>query len=308
VTYAVLFLPALIAASFGIVGPQAARRLPPWQATWLLSAGGAVAALSGIALLGLLGFVVVGEQPAIAQEGHWSASALRDHAPVGGAVASAALMAVVIAGVAGLVVAARRGRAVLAAYRSCHDLPAGGGELVVVPDASGGAYALPGRPGRIVVSQPLLAELSARQRRALLAHERAHLEHGHHWHLAVVTVTTAINPLLLPLRSAAEQTVERWADEEAAAEVGDRRVVASALAAAALFLGPRPSAALAVATRAIPVRVAALLASPPQRRPIPMVLMLLLLLAGVASVLIAGKEVEHLFEFAMRAERARRAG
>jgi Zn-dependent protease with chaperone function len=308
VTYAVLCLPALIAASFGVVGPRVARRLPPWQATWLLSAGGAVASLSGVALLGLLGFVIVGEQPAVAEEGHWSVAALRDHAPVGGALASAALVAAVIAGAAGLAVAVRRGRAVLAAYRSCRDLPEAGGELVVVPVASAGAYALPGRPGRIVVSQPLLAELSAGQRRALLAHERAHLEHGHHWHLAVVTVMTAVNPLLFGLRRAAEQAVERWADEEAAAEVGDRRVVASALAAAALFLGPRPSAALAAATSAVPARVAALLASPPQRRSVPMVLMLLLLLGGVGSVLIAGKEVEHLFEFAMRAERARRAG
>jgi hypothetical protein len=308
VTYVVLCLPALIAASFGLVAPRVAPRLPPWHATWLLSAGGAVAALSAVALLGLLGFVIVGEQPAVAHEGHWSVAALRDHAPVDGAFSSASLVAVVIAGAAGLVVAARRGRAVLASYRSSHDLPGAGGELVVVPAASDGAYALPGRPGRIVVSRPLLAELSAGQRRALLAHERAHLEHGHHWHLAVVTVMTAINPLLFGLRRAAERAVERWADEDAAVEVGDRRTVASALMTSALFLGAPPSAALAVATSAVPARVAALLAPPPQRRSVPMVLMLLLLLAGVGAVLIAGKDVEHLFEFAMRADRARHIG
>src|SRR3954466_3910038 len=106
-TYVVLGLPALVAAGFGVVAPRVARRLPPSHATWLLSAGGAVAALGGVALLGLLGFVTGGEQPAIAQVGHWSVSALRDHAPVSGAVASAALVAVVIAAVAGLLVAAR---------------------------------------------------------------------------------------------------------------------------------------------------------------------------------------------------------
>jgi Zn-dependent protease with chaperone function len=308
VTYALLCLPALIAASFGVVGPRVARRLPPSHATWLLSAGGAVAALSGVALLALLGFVIVGEQPAVAHEGHWSVTAVRDHAPVGDAVASAALVAAAIAVIAGLAVAVRRGRAVLAAHRSCRDLPGAAGELVVVPGVHAGAYALPGRPGRIVVSQSLFRELSAGQRRALLAHERAHLEHGHHWHLALVTVTTALNPLLFGLREAVEHAVERWADEEAAVEVDDRKIVASALAAAALLVGRCPSAALAAATHAVPLRIAALFKPPPQRRSVPIVLMLLLLLAGVGSVLIAGKEVEHLFEFAMRAERARHAG
>src|SRR4051794_37215326 len=307
-TYVVLGLPALVAASFGVVAPRVARRFPPAHATWLLSAGGAVAALSGLALLALLGFVTVGEQPAVAEEGHWSVSAVRPRAPVGGAVPSAALAALLIAAGAGLVVAARRGRTVLAAYRSCRDLSGEAGELVVVPRTSAGAYALPGRPGRIVVSQPLLGELSAAQRRALLAHERAHLEHGHHWHLAVVGVITAVNPLLLGLRGAADQAVERWADEDAAVEVGDRRVVASALVAAALFLGPRPSAALAAAANAVPARVAALLTSPPQRRWIPMALVALLLLAGVASVFLAEKQGEHLFEFAMRAGQARGGG
>lgn len=303
-TYAVLCLSAFVTASFGVVGPRVALRLPPRHATWLLSAGGAVAALSGVALLALLGFLLVGEQPVVAQEGHWSVSALRAHAPVGGAVASAALLALVLAGAAGGVVVGRRGRAIVAAYRSCRALPEAWGELVVTPRASTGAYALPGRPGRIVVSQPLLSELSAGQRRALLAHERAHLEYGHHWHLAVVTITTAVNPLLFGLRRATEQAVERWADEEAAAEVGDRRLVASTLEAAAVFLGPRPSLALAAAANTVPARVAALLAPPPQRRSVPMALVMLLLLVGVASVLIAGKEVEHVFEFAIRAQRA----
>src|SRR4051794_35740581 len=208
-TYVVLGLPALVAASFGVVAPRVARRFPPAHATWLLSAGGAVAALSGLALLALLGFVTVGEQPAVAEEGHWSVSAVRAHAPVDGAVASAALAALLIAAAAGLVVAARRGRTVLAAYRSCRDLPGEDGELVVVPRTSAGAYALPGRPGRIVVSRPLLGELSAGERQALLAHERAHLEHAHHWHLAVVAVTTAVNPLLLGLRGAAAQAGQR---------------------------------------------------------------------------------------------------
>lgn len=58
----------ILSCSFGFWGVVVARRLPPRQATWLLSAGGAVAALSGLAVLALLGSLLAGEQPAVAGE------------------------------------------------------------------------------------------------------------------------------------------------------------------------------------------------------------------------------------------------
>ncbi len=296
----VLALPLLVSACFGVLGPGLARRLPPRHATWLLSGGATVTALSGLAVLVLLGSTLVGQEPEIAREGHWSVTALRAHAPVDRDVGLLALLVAVAAAAAAVAVAARRGRAVLAAYRACRELPSSSGELVVVADAAAAAYALPGRPGRIVVAQSLLAALSGPERRALFAHERAHLKHAHHWHLTLVTVAATLNPLLQPLRRAVHHAVERWADEAAATEVGDRRVVASAVARAAVLGGRGPASALAAGSHAVPQRVAALLGPSPRSRPGLMALTSLLLLAGAAAAAIAARETEDLFELAMR--------
>jgi hypothetical protein len=302
----VLLASLLAGPCFALAGPAIARRLPPRHATWLLSAGGAVAALGALAVLLLLASLLIGQQSEVAEEGQWSALALRAHAPVGLPVAAAGLLAALILVGGALTVGARRGRAVLAAHRACRELPGATGELVVIPGSAVGAYAVPGRPGRIVVGQSLISALSPSQRRALLAHERAHLTHGHHWHVAAVTVAAAINPFLFPLRDAVEHQVERWADEAAAAALGDRRVVAAAVTRAALGAGKPPAGALAAAAHAVPLRVAALLAPPPRARPGLVAMAVTLQLAGVAAVAVATKQTEHLFEFARHAESAAR--
>lgn len=301
-----IVIPLAAAACFGVLGPLLARRLPPAQATWLLSVGGVVAALSGLAVLAMLASTLLGQLPDLANEGHWSGSTLRQHAPADRDVGLAALLALLLAVGATFVVGLRRGSTMLVAYRSCRSLPAAAGDLVVIADAWAGALAVPGRPGRIVVAQSLLSALSAPERRALLAHERAHLKHGHHWHLITISLAVAANPLLTPLRGAATHAIERWADEEAAAEVGDRRQVASAVVRAALMTRRRPRAPmprLAAAAHAVSERVAALLSEAQEPRPALLLLAATLLLAGAAATVIVGKETEHLFEFAGRAYR-----
>ncbi len=288
----------VVSCTFGWWGAVVAERLPPRQATWLLSAGSAVSALSTLAVLTLLGSLLVGEQPVVAHHGHWSVAALRSHAPIGTPVAIAATLVAVVLCVWAATVAYRHGRAVVIAYRSCRALPARAGELIVVPGTSVGAYAVPGRPGRVVAGQQLLSRLSSGQRRALLAHERAHLTHGHHWHLAVVTIACALNPLLGPLRRAATCATERWADEIAGTEVRDRRLVAHALATAAVYTTNPPRGALAAATSFVPLRVAALLAPAPGPRPLLVRLSAVLLLAAAGAAVLATKQTEHLYEFA----------
>ncbi len=60
--------------------------------------------------------------------------------------------------------------------------------------------------------------------------------------------------------------MERWADERAAAVVGDRRVTARALARAALSAGrARLGCALQFTDRAVTRRIAALQTGPPPR-------------------------------------------
>ena len=109
-----------------------------------------------------------------------------------------------------------------------------GGDFDVAGDVAAAEGVVAGRPGRIVVSAGMLDVLDEHGRAALLAHERAHLTGRHHWFIGVARLAAAANPLVKPLASAVEYAVERWADESAAAAVGDRQVVARAIAKAAV--------------------------------------------------------------------------
>jgi Zn-dependent protease with chaperone function len=185
------------------------------------------------------------------------------------------------------------------------------GRVVVLDDPCPDAYALPGVPGRIVVSTGMLDALSARERQVLLAHERAHLACGHHLFVALAYLAAATNPLLRPVAAAVGYTTERWADERAASAVGDRRLVARTIAKAALLTSRHhspPAGALAIATGSaaaklrgagpVPRRVAALLAAPPRRRRLLLVLALTVLVLAAACSIEAARDLETLFELA----------
>ncbi|GAA2650621.1 M56 family metallopeptidase [Paractinoplanes durhamensis] len=122
--------------------------------------------------------------------------------------------------------------------------PAAGG--VVVADWSEPlAVAVPGRPGQVLLTTGMLKVLDADERRAVLAHERAHLTHRHHVAVLLASAAASVNPLLRPARDAVTYLVERWADEEAATGLGNRDLVARAVARAALatadFKTPAPA-------------------------------------------------------------------
>jgi beta-lactamase regulating signal transducer with metallopeptidase domain len=115
----------------------------------------------------------------------------------------------------------------------------------------------------------MLDLLDPAERRALLAHERAHLSRQHHLFVAAVEVASAANPLLRPLIPVVRYTIERWADEISAGRVGDRSVVARAIGKAALatrHAPPAPRMALAATAGPVPRRVTALLTAPPAHR------------------------------------------
>jgi hypothetical protein len=71
--------------------------------------------------------------------------------------------------------------------------------------------------------------------------------------------------MLRQLRAPLSYALERWADESAAAHVGDRRVAARAIGRAALAARPaqRPLVALSATAGPVPRRVAALLSAAP---------------------------------------------
>ncbi len=144
---------------------------------------------------------------------------------------SAALLVSAFAGLALVWRAHRRDTVFAGRYAT---MPASEDRVVMLDDVRAEAFAVPVGAGRIVVTTGMRAALDDRQYAALLAHERAHLAARHHRLVRFARLSAAAHPLFWWLAHRMEYLVERAADERAAAELGDRRVVAKAISAAAL--------------------------------------------------------------------------
>jgi len=290
-----VYLPLLVPLLAAVAARPLASRLPPAAATWLLVLSALALALASSAVLGMLALTALVRIPVVESLGEMSGPVLSQHDPASVPVAVAA--GAVLAAAATMACRAlwRRAAALAAAGREARRLP-GAGQVVVTDDEAADAYTLPGVPCRIVVTAGMLRALSGPERAVLLAHERAHASGLHYLFTTAARLAAAANPLLRPVASAVGYTVERWADERAAAVTGDREVAARAIAHAALAATAapprRPAPAVAVLgvvsiparmrrPGPVPRRVAALLRPPPQPQ-------LLLLAAAVVLVAVAG--------------------
>jgi Zn-dependent protease with chaperone function len=292
-----LCVPLLVSAFLALTAPAAGRRLPPRTAAWMQVAVAVVAAGAWVTVLAMVGFTRVGEIPEIAEEGHWSPHVLAMDTPVDRPVAGVCALAVVACAVALAVSCRRRVRELADARRECRDLPASG-DLAVLDDPVPAAFALPGSPGRIVVSSGMLHALTPEERNALLAHERSHLRRRHHLFLVAFQAAAAVNPLVRPLARAGTLTLERWADEDAVDAVRDRPLVARAIARAALAATRSRTQALAATGGPVPQRVRALLDPPvPARRGL-VAAGALLIAVCCSSLALAAHEVDGVFDAA----------
>ncbi|MEE1942538.1 M56 family metallopeptidase [Streptomyces sp. TRM 70361] len=269
-----VFLPLVLPLTAWPIARLAEQHLHPRTATVLLSVAAGVLAVCSTVCLALLMVVGTAQLPGNPLPDGWSDEEVREAVPydeVAGRAAIPALLAVVVA-CARTLWAHRRVR-----RRSVRALAgARGRSVAVLPDGEPYAYALPagrGGQGRVVVSTAMLSCLEGGERRALFAHERAHLAGRHHRFLLAVHLAARANPFLRPLRTAVSYTAERWADEEAAEAVGSRRTVARAVGRAALVsrAAGRPAAAPVhfAAAGPVPRRVAALLEPAPVVRSWP---------------------------------------
>lgn len=268
---------------FALAGPGLARRLPPAAATRLLVPGCVLMAASGVWALVTVGFTWVAQLGPISRYGDWSATAIRADTPFPMIVPAGCGLLAVGSITRAALLTNRRLRSTRAIRRDCarHGTA---GSLVVLDSDRPDAFATPGASGRIVVTTGLLRALSPSERRALIAHENAHLVHRHAWWLLAADVAASANPLLRSTAAAIEHAVERWADEDAAHEVTDRRLVARTLARTALLIHRAAPAGLSLATGGdVPCRVRALLEPPPRPRILPMTVLLALLVAGTVA-------------------------
>lgn len=280
-----MVLPFAVAVLFAAVVRPFARALPPAHTVRLVSATSVVIAVATGFAAAVAAFTFVAQNSRLAELGDWSARSLRRVDPMSPTLGTLAALAVMACAGAAVFVVVRYLRALVSSLRACRELGPDAHGLVVVEDARADAFTLPGAPGRVVVSTAMLRALPPAERRALLAHEASHLRHHHHAFLVLTEISAAANPLLRPAVDAVRLGVERWADEDAAAEIGDRCLVARALARAtrAAVEPPRGERyALRMTARTFGPRARALLAPPPRPRRL-----LASALAAVAVVTVA---------------------
>ncbi|WP_345670359.1 M56 family metallopeptidase, partial [Streptomyces similanensis] len=241
-----VFLPLVLPLTAWPVARLAALHLHPRTATRLLTAVAVVMSVCSTLCLALLMVVGTAQLPGNPLPDGWSDPQVRAAVPCDGIAGRAAIPALAAVTASCGRTLWRHRRVIRRARRALTGLP--GPRVVVLPDSAPYAYALPGGHGhghgRVVVTTALLAALGPAERRALFAHERAHLASRHHRHLLAVHLAARANPFLRPLRSAVLYTAERWADEAAAQAVGDRRAVARAIGKAALLAHAAPAPTL----------------------------------------------------------------
>ena len=306
----VVYVPLLAAWLIGrAVGIRALLPKHPAIETWTLTIGSAVAALLSTWSLVLLATVGIVRVAYITERLHVVGGTLRRsvHVPM---VVSVVALIMLMTRSRRLLSAARQGRrARLAAAVFNNRHP---GPFVVVADSQPIAFALTGprgHTGNVVISTAVLSGLPDAERRAVLAHEYAHLSLHHHVHRRIVRLAVAMAPTVGSAWAELEWAMERWADERAAPTTLQRRNVASAIGTFRRLAGtttdvcPENDLAfvggLAFAQSNAELRIDALLDSPPSRRTrdiLPVAAIVALM--GVATC-DATHQLAHLFRAAL---------
>lgn len=286
---------------FAVAAPRLGRHLPPALAARLLVPASLVTAGSTVFVLGALAFTWLGQLPVISAIGSWSGSRLDASDPVPDPVAAVSLVLLGVVTVRTAVRVVRRARSLVSLYRIHRDLRSDG-PVIVVDSARLDAFATPAPAGRVVITSALVNALTPTERQVVLAHEQSHLAHRHVFWTLAADLAAAVNPLLRPTAATIGHVIERWADEDAAAVLGDRQLVARTIAKAALLRHEARTVAnnpLPAATGGdVPGRVRALLAPPPRRRPLALVALAVLLTAGALATIAVEQTSDRLFDHA----------
>jgi hypothetical protein len=122
----------------------------------------------------------------------------------------------------------------------------GGVDMVTLPCAEPLAYAVPGRPDQIAVTEGLALALDDDEMSAVVRHEQSHLRWRHHQALALGADIEARFGWFAPARRSAgglRLAVERWADEDAGLGSEEARpaVRRALVKTVALAMGPVPA-------------------------------------------------------------------
>jgi Zn-dependent protease with chaperone function len=297
-----LMIAPLIASILLGAGASALRRtLPPKLAATMLTALAVTTALATGLVLCVAAGLAYTQLSSVARGGGWSAAAIAGWQRIPTLVGVAAGLLAAGLGSAAAVHLLRVVRHLRQTSRACRFLGPEVAGLVVVDDERSGAFAVPGRRGRTVVTRGLLRQLDGPERRALLAHEAAHLRHRHVLHVQLTELASVANPLLRSVAHAVRLAVESWADEEAAGVVGDREIVSRTLAKAAFAKAgvATPAGALGASNASdLAVRVDTLLDGERHRRPLFATVVATAVAVAACCALVVASGAHEAFEHA----------
>ena len=280
-TFPTLLLPLLVALTLAGAVTTIHRRLPPILAARAVTVTLGVVAAAAVPTMWILSLGYLAHIPWLGRGFAWCAKTFGVHERIPMWVGIPALGCVAV----GVI----RATNVIRTYRRLRDDRPG--SVDIAQHRTAFAFTLPGRAGRVVMSSGLVELLDDKEQAVVLAHEHAHGRHRHDRYLLIAQCAASTVPLLSPLTSRLQFSLERWADESAVAECGDRGLVARTLGKVALHT-QETHVAMGFSGLGVPARVAALLASPspPPRMPAQIVLWTAIAITAV----LAGLQIHHL--------------
>jgi hypothetical protein len=276
-----VMLPLLAAIALAVTVTTVHRSLPPVLAARAVAVTVVVVAGAAVPTLWIVGLGYFTHAPFLGSGLRWCIDVFGAHDRISPWIGLPSLLLAAIGTL-------RAARVVRAHRRLRHDHQ---GFVEIACHEQPFAYTLPGRGGHVVLSTGLVELLDDDERKVVLAHERAHAKHRHDRYLLVAQLAAATIPMLRPLTSRLQFSLERWADEVAVEECGDRRFVARTLGKVALR-SVTPVGAMSFAGLGVPARVSALLSAP---APTPRVPLLIGLWSAIAVTgALAAFQVHHL--------------
>jgi len=223
-----LAFPLLVTLGVAAIATSAHRRLPPRLATRFVTIALVLVVVAALPTALVISVAFLAHVPVIGFGFEWCARAmgLHDAVPPWIGVPSVVLIAL----------GAVRTFRLLRQHRTLRlDSPR---PIYIAPSHKPYAVTLPGPAGQIVLSTAMVDLLDDDEQRIVVAHERAHAHYRHDRYLLTAELAAAALPPLRALARRVNYSIERWADEAAAAVCGDRRLVAITLGKVALQTTP----------------------------------------------------------------------
>lgn len=223
-----LAFPLLVTLAVAAIATSAHRRLPPRLATRFVSMSLVLVVLAAVPTALVVAIAFLAHAPVVGVGFEWCAQAMGLHGSVPVWLGLPVVALIAVGAVRSLRLLRQHRTFRLDESRPIH----------VAHSHKPYAVTLPGRAGQIVISTAMVDLLDDDEQRIVLAHEQAHARFRHDRYLLTAELAAAALPPLRALAKRVNYSIERWADEAAAAACGDRKLVAITLGKVALQTNP----------------------------------------------------------------------